>query len=382
MRSGPLIPMKLFSGAIAGMVLLGLTGPAWAVVTAKDAWREIDQLAKALPKIEQQQAQREEDRGQHPFAGQSGDEDQAITNQLALLMLRLDWFIQQFPDDKRVMQAHAWWVQTAPQVAARLGTTLDRERYEREIALLETAKDLPPAIQADADYAVIRTTLERYASKGIAPAEYEKLLGRMEGFSRRFPRDWRAPGMAYTVGQILQNKDEARARAGYTIAARSSDEEMAANAALALAALPYRHRPLDLAFKATDGQRFDLSLLRGKVVVVDFWATWCPPCRAEAPEMAAFYQKYHDHGVEIVGISLDEERGKLEQFTKKNDMRWPQYFDALGWQNKVSQRFEIHSIPAVWVVGPDGRIVSTDARGRVEEIVQALLARRDAPPGK
>src|SRR5471030_1254825 len=69
-------------------------------------------------------------------------------------------------------------------------------------------------------------------------------------------------------------------------------------------------KPLDLKFTAVDGKKVDLADMRGKVVLIDFWATWCPPCRAEVPDVVATYKKYHDQGFEVVGISLDQDKDR------------------------------------------------------------------------
>lgn len=121
-------------------------------------------------------------------------------------------------------------------------------------------------------------------------------------------------------------------------------------------------KPLDLKFTAVDGTAIDLAKLRGKVVLVDFWATWCPPCREEVPNVVAAYNKYHDKGFEIVGISLDQNKDSLLAFTKEHGMVWPQYFDGDGWENKVSKNFGITEIPTMWLVGKDGKVLTTNAR--------------------
>jgi len=143
---------------------------------------------------------------------------------------------------------------------------------------------------------------------------------------------------------------------------------------LAAKADPDMTKPLDLKFTGVGGKAVDISNLRGKVVLVDFWATWCPPCRGEVPNVVAAYKKYHDKGFEILGISLDQDKGALLSFTKEHDMTWPQYFDGQGWDNKISSGFGINSIPAMWLVGKDGKLITTDASedlaGKVEKALK------------
>jgi thiol-disulfide isomerase/thioredoxin len=131
--------------------------------------------------------------------------------------------------------------------------------------------------------------------------------------------------------------------------------------------------PLKLKYTAVDGRTVDLATMRGKVVLVDFWATWCPPCRGEVPNVVAAYKKYHDQGFEIVGVSLDKDKDKLLAFTEENGMVWPQYFDGQGWLNEVSRSFGIYSIPAMWLVGKDGKVITTNARGDLAGQVEKAL---------
>src|SRR4029077_13775590 len=94
-------------------------------------------------------------------------------------------------------------------------------------------------------------------------------------------------------------------------------------------------KPVDIQYTAVDGRQVDLSKMKGKVVLIDFWATWCGPCVGEVPDVKAAYEKLHGKGFEIVGISLDSDKNALTDFIKDKGMTWPQYFDGLQWNNKI-----------------------------------------------
>ncbi len=126
------------------------------------------------------------------------------------------------------------------------------------------------------------------------------------------------------------------------------------------------------------GKPLSVGALKGKVVLIDFWATWCGPCRAELPNVVAAYKKYHPKGFEIIGVSLDSDRDKLDAFLKKQEgMIWAQYFDGQGWQNKLAAKYGVESIPFTILVGPDGKIISTDLRGEaLEAAIEKALAKK------
>ncbi len=135
-------------------------------------------------------------------------------------------------------------------------------------------------------------------------------------------------------------------------------------------------KPVDIKFKAIDGREVDISKLKGKVVLVDFWATWCGPCVRELPTVQATYEKLHAKGFEIVGISFDQKKEALEKFVKERKMDWPQYFDGQGWGNKFGQEYGINSIPAMWLIDKNGILRDSSAREGLEQKVEKLLSEK------
>jgi thiol-disulfide isomerase/thioredoxin len=137
---------------------------------------------------------------------------------------------------------------------------------------------------------------------------------------------------------------------------------------------------IEIAGPTLDGGRFDLASYRGKVVLVDFWATWCGPCIAELPNVRAVYDKYHGEGFEVVAISLDFDRAHLVKFLDSHPEPWPQvFFDEdgkRGWDNPLARRYGVQGIPCLLVIDRDGKLVAGNVRGmQIETTVAESLGR-------
>ena len=146
-------------------------------------------------------------------------------------------------------------------------------------------------------------------------------------------------------------------------------------------------KPLELKFTAVDGRKVDLSKLRGKVVLIDFWATWCPPCVALSPDIARLYDKYHSQGLEVISLSADSDKSAFLAFIKKEGAKWPQYFSDTG-DTSIFENFGIELFPAIWLLDKkgianphfrdlwdteEGLAVNDNTRAKVDAAVEAQL---------
>lgn len=135
--------------------------------------------------------------------------------------------------------------------------------------------------------------------------------------------------------------------------------------------------------KDTDGKPLNFPAdFAGKVVLLDFWATWCGPCIRELPHVSDAYEKYKKDGFEILGISLDDDPAKVRAFSRQRALTWPMISDGKGWQAELAQLYRVRSIPAMWLVDADtGRILATNdtlrGEGALANAVQAALIAKE-----
>lgn len=129
----------------------------------------------------------------------------------------------------------------------------------------------------------------------------------------------------------------------------------------------------DFTLPTPEGGQMALSELRGKYVLIDFWASWCAPCRKENPNVVKMYNKYKDKGFEIFGVSLDQSREKWLKAIADDKLTWPQVSDLKGWESSAAQLYQVDAIPQTILLDKEGKIIAKGLRGEELEAKIASL---------
>jgi peroxiredoxin len=137
----------------------------------------------------------------------------------------------------------------------------------------------------------------------------------------------------------------------------------------------------DFTLKNLKGEPVDLKSLRGSYVLIDFWASWCMPCRAENPNVVKAYEKYKQNNFTIIGVSLDKDKDKWAEAVAKDKLSWVQVSDLQGWESTVAGLYGVQSIPANFLLDPSGKIIAANLRGAMlEKKLAEVLTNGNAKP--
>ncbi len=191
-------------------------------------------------------------------------------------------------------------------------------------------------------------------TRGIDPAELKTVLPKL---AKRYPTHAGMTGLITIINEMISKKDAPPA-----LAEKGKEK--------AVGKISVGNMAPDFTLKDTEGNPFSLSSLKGNYVLIDFWASWCGPCRAENPNVVANYNKYKTKNFTILGVSLDEDKNKWLAAIKTDNLIWKHISDLKGWANEAAVAYGVQSIPFNLLLDPTGKIIAIDLRG--EELGKKL----------
>ena len=279
------------------------------------------------------------------------------------------------------------------------GEAVAKEAYEQLMAELQRGRNTTPmdqlVVKAEEGLKGIIEAYPGTAASGSAMvvlgqifsqvgrgAEAKEILNKYsEG---KFPKEPSEEGMAWmSIGNACLAEDDfngAEKALRKAAAVEGINPQIKATAEGMLARLD-TIKKLKIGAQAIEFKTVDIdsttispSDFRGKVVLLDFWATWCAPCREEMPTVKKVYSTYHEKGFDIIGVSMDNNRAAFDSYIKEQDMKWRHIYDGNGWKAEIGQLYAVSSIPSTFLIDKQGRIRYKNLRGKdLEEAVDKLL---------
>jgi len=250
-------------------------------------------------------------------------------------------------------------------------------RIDKLITQLE--KDQRPAL---ANLALQNSLLRRIAGWEDPTAEQKAAFAAdFHKFITATPLDQSKLQLAMNVGEMLEQLGDTQTAVSVyqsligVLPKTEQAQEFVSRMEAIVRRLDLPGKFMDIQGTTLAGKAFDWNSYRGKVVLIDFWATWCGPCIKELPNVIENYRKYHDQGFEVVGISLDEDKRLVEEFQAERKIPWVTLLeknpDLRGWNNPLVEKYGISGIPAAILVDKEGKVVSLAAHG--EELEEQLI---------
>jgi len=259
-----------------------------------------------------------------------------------------------------------------------MSRSLDRaDDVLREVAKIR-ATGPDRSIDRAARYACARATIA-IADSGNKDASSD-VAASVTAFVQEYPKDARGATLQATVADRFTTKRSRKIAIYKKLILDYPDHPDAKYWPGRIRRIESIGQPFELDFTdALTGRDISMEAFRGRIVVINFWATWSGSSMAEIPELKKLYNEFHAKGVEFVGINLDRRereggRERVIRFCNDNQINWPQFYQGSGWSSRFPLSWGINSLPAVFIVDQEGNLFSANAEARMQDVIRVLLS--------
>lgn len=286
----------------------------------------------------------------------------------------INQFIKAYPEDPRILDAKLRLISIRAASGSMEKKPAEIREALQDLMALEKSSEVPKSRLADVSFR--RISMQMQTMEGTDEQIREAILVAARNFAVRFPSDKRSPRLL--VEAATQFDEDPSTMRSLLNQARQLSTEPELNARIDddLRRLNALNSPVDATFTTIQGQTIDLKKLRGKVVVLVFWAAESPHSLLWMQKFVESVKKLSSDKIEIIAVSLDEDREDLDNAMKAFDIRWPTHFDGKGWENSVARPLGINAIPTVWVIDKRGILRALNARENYEAWIRKLVLER------
>jgi len=350
---------NVFIPALAVVLLAGMARAA-DTHTAASAWQELQNFSMPTPPLDWQTNSPTQEQ-----LGKFDDQEEAAALAQAD---RARQFYLAFPQDTNTTQARLMEIE-ALQEAVHFGATNRSDELDLREQTAVDDTHVPETTRYQLRLDQIGRELQAAKDSGA------DMNATLEQAGRELVKEFPDGPAGYEIldelamnGDLLKMFDLAKVMAG-----SGGPPELTGLGTNLLNQIKVVGKPLPVRFTAADGREINPTTLSNKVVLVDFWASWCPPCVASIPGLKKLYEQYHTNGLEIVGINFDDDTNAAEKCIAVNQMPWPQYFGGYGADNPYGRQYG-DTLPYVWLVDKKGIVQDIHGRVDTEAKIEKLLA--------
>lgn len=286
----------------------------------------------------------------------------------------IDAFIKNHPSDPRVLDARLRLIS----IRAALGS-MEKKPAEIRAALqdlmsLEKSPNIPPSRLPDISFR--RISMQMQTLEGTDAQVREAVLVAARNFAIRFPSDKRSPRLLVEAATQFDENPATMKELLNSARSLSTEPELNARIDDDLRRLNALNAPVNARFQTIQGGTVDLSTLRGKIVIMLFWAAESPHSLLWMQKFVSAMKQLSTSNIEIITVSLDENRKSLDEAMRAFEIKWPTHFDGKGWENAVARPLGVNAIPTVWIIDKKGVLRALNARDNYEAWIRKLVQER------